>query len=133
MKTVRFLIPALAACLAVFASCGDKDNDYRDAWVGTYEGNCVFHYSAGADHQFDTVYADEMLSVTKLGNEGLAIDYIGQSFPVDCTSEGTFFSTSDNPHSEWEGSIKGDSLFFDYYDVSQGQSTTRHFKGIKKH
>ena len=118
--------------MAFFASCGDKDNDYRDAWVGTYEGYCEYHHSAGSDQQFDTVYTNETLSVTKQGSMGLLIAYIGQSFPVDCTSEGTFFSTSDNPHSEWEGSIQGDSLFFNYHDVSQGQSTTRLFKGKKK-
>ena len=132
MKTGRFLIPVLAACLAVFAACGDKDNDYRDAWVGTYEGECAYHHSSGSDHQFDTVYTDETLTVAKQGDNELVIDYIGQSFPVTCTSEGTFTSTTNNPHSGWDGCVKGDSLFFNYYDVSQGQSTTRHFKGRKK-
>ena len=133
MKTVRFLIPALAACLAVFAACGDKDNDYRDAWVGTYEGYYNFHYSSGSDHQFDTVYIDETLTVAKQGDRELVVGFIGQNFPVTCTPEGTFASTTENPHSEWGGSIKGDSLFFTYYDVSQGQSVTRHFVGSKKH
>jgi hypothetical protein len=131
MKTSRFLIPVFAACLAVFAACGDKDNDYRDAWLGTYEGYCEYHHYIGSDQHFDTVYTNETLSVTKQGDNGLVIDYIGQLFPVTCTSEGTFTSTTDNPHSEWSGEIEGDSLFFRYYDVSQGQSTTRHFKGKK--
>ena len=131
MKTGRFLISVLAGCLAVFAACGDKDNDYRDAWLGTYEGYCEYHHYIGSDQHFDTVYTNETLSVTKQGDNGLVIDYIGQLFPVTCTSEGTFTSTSDNPHSEWSGEIQGDSLFFRYYDVSQGQSTTRHFKGKK--
>ena len=131
MKTNRFLIPVLAACLAVFAACGDKDNDYRDAWVGTYEGYYNFHYSSGSDHQFDTVYTDETLTVAKQGDKELVVGFIGQNFPVTCTPEGTFASTTENPHSEWGGSIKDDSLFFRYYDVSQGQSTTRHFKGKK--
>ena len=132
MKTVRFLIPALAACLAVFAACGDKDNDYRDAWVGTYEGYYNFHYSSGSDHQFDTVYTNQSLSVSKQGNEGLVLDYLGQSFQVLCSSDGTFTSISNNPHSEWDGCFKGDSLFFNYYDISQGHSSTRHFKGKKE-
>ena len=131
MKTSKVLVLALAVCLSVFVSCGDKDNDYRDAWVGTYEGYCDYHSSMGADHQFDTVYTNESLTVSKQGDEGLVIGYIGQSFPVQCTSEGTFTSTSDNPHSEWNGYVKGDSLFFNYFDVSQGQSSTRHFKGKK--
>jgi len=128
MKTRRSFVPVLAACLAVFAACGDKDNDYRDAWVGTYDGYWEYHHSSGTDHQFDTVYTDKTLTVDKQGDNGLLI---GQSFPVTCTQEGTFTSTTNNPHSEWYGSIKNDSLFFSYHDVSQGQSTTRHFVGKK--
>lgn len=131
MKTSKVLVLALAVCLSVFVSCGDKDNDYRDAWVGTYEGYCDYHSSMGADHQFDTVYTNESLTVSKQGDEGLVIGYIGQSFPVQCTSEGTFTSTSNNPHNEWNGCVKGDSLFFNYNNVSQGQSSTRQFKGKK--
>ena len=131
MKTSKVLVLALAVCLSVFVSCGDKDNDYRDAWVGTYEGYCDYHSSTGSDNQFDTVYANESLSVSKQEDEGLLIDYIGQSFPVHCTSEGTFTSTSNNLHSEWNGCIKGDSLFFNYHDVSQGHSSSRQFKGKK--
>lgn len=130
----------LAVCVAVFVGCGEKDNDndndndndYRDAWIGTYEGYCEYHHSTGSDPLLDTVYPNETLSVTKQGDNGLLIDYIDQSFPVSCTSEGTFTSTTDNPHSSWNGSIKGDSLFFNYHDVSQGYSTTRNFKGRKK-
>lgn len=132
MKTGRFLIPVLAACLAVFVGCEDKDNDYRDAWVGTYEGDCYCHASAGSDNQFDTIYANESVSVSKQGDEGLLVDFVtGQSFPVNCTSEGIFTSTTGNPHSEWDGCVKGDSLFFNYYDVSQGHSTSYKFKGKK--
>ncbi len=130
MKTGAFLMPVLVTCLAVFVGCGDKDTDFRDTWVGTYEGYCDYHSSTG-DHQFDTVYTNESLSVSKQETAGLVIDYLGQSFPVSCTSEGTFKSTSTNPHSEWNGCIKGDSLFFNYYDVSQGHSSTRQFKGKK--
>jgi hypothetical protein len=72
------------------------------------------------------------VTVSKQGNEGLVMDYLGQSFQVLCSADGTFTSTSNNPHSEWNGFIKGDSLFFNYYDVSQGHSSTRHFKGKKK-
>ncbi len=132
MKTCILLIPFFATCLSVFVGCGDKDNDYRDAWVGTYEGYCDYHSSTGSDNQFDTVYANESLSVSKQEDEGLVIDYIGQSFPVHCTSEGTFTSTSNNPHSEWNGCIKGDSLFFNYHDVSQGHSSSRQFKGKRQ-
>ena len=132
MKTGRFLIPVLAGCLAVFAACGDKDNDYRDAWLGTYEGYCEYHHYIGSDQHFDTVYTNESVTVSKQGNEGLVMDYLGQSFQVLCSGDGTFTSTSNNPHSEWNGCIKGDSLFFNYYDVSQGHSSTRHFKGKKK-
>lgn len=140
MKKSIFLIPLLVACMAVVVGCGDKDNagngnndnDYRDAWLGTYDGYCEYHSSTGSDHQFDTVYTDESLSVSKQGDEELVIDYIGQSFAVRCTSEGTFTSTTDNPHSEWNGRIKGDSLFFNYHDVSQGHSSTRHFEGKKR-
>ncbi|MBP5189341.1 MAG: hypothetical protein J6031_00295 [Bacteroidales bacterium] len=131
MKTSKILIPVLVSCLAVFVGCGDKDNDFRDTWVGTYEGYSDYHFSTGTDHQFDTVYTNESLSVSKQETVGLVIDYLGQSFPVSCTSEGTFTSSSNNPHSEWNGCIKGDSLFFNYHDVSQGYSSTRLFKGKK--
>lgn len=132
MKTRIYLIPVLVACMAVCVGCGDKDNDFRDTWLGTYEGYCEYHSSTGSDHQFDTVYSDQSLTVSKQGNEGLVLDYLSQSFQVRCSSDGTFTSTSNNPHSEWNGSIKGDSLFFNYHDVSQGHSTTRLFKGKKK-
>ena len=134
MKTGIVLIPMLATCLAVFVGCGDKDNDYRDTWLGTYEGYCEYLSSTGSDHQFDTVYTNQSLSVSKQGNEGLVLDYLylGQSFQVLCSSDGTFTSISNNPHSEWDGCFKGDSLFFNYYDVSQGHSSTRHFKGKKE-
>ena len=132
MKTGIVLIPMLATCLAVFVGCGDKDNDYRDTWLGTYEGYCDYHSSTGADHQFDTVYTNQSLSVSKQGDEGLELVYLGQTFQVHCSQDGTFTSTSNNPHSEWNGCFKGDSLFFNYYDVSQGHSSTRHFKGKKK-
>ncbi len=132
MKKGIFLIPVLVTCMAAFVGCGDKDNDFRDTWLGTYEGYCEYHSSTGADHQFDTVYTNQSLTVIKQGNEGLVMDYLGQSFQVHCSSDGTFASTSNNPHSEWNGCIKGDSLFFNYQDVSQGHSTTRHFKGKKK-
>ena len=133
MKTGKLLISVivLAVCLSVFVGCGDKDSDYRDTWVGTYEGYSDYHSYTGVDHQFDTVYANESLTVSKQGNEGLVIGYICRSFPVNCTSGGTFTSTSDNPHSEWNGYVKGDSLFFNYFDISQGQSSTRQFKGKK--
>ena len=133
MKTGKLLISVivLAVCLSVFVGCGDKDSDYRDTWVGTYEGYSDYHSYTGVDHQFDTVYTNESLTVSKQGNEGLVIGYIGRSFPVNCTSGGTFTSTSDNPHSEWNGYVKGDSLFFNYFDISQGQSSTRQFKGKK--
>ena len=126
------MIPVLVACMAVFVGCGDKDNDFRDKWLGTYEGYCEYHSSTGSDHQFDTVYSDQSLTVTKQGNEGLVMDYLGQSFQVRCSSDGTFTSTSFNPHNEWNGCIKDDSLFFNYHDVSHGHSSTRHFKGKKK-
>ena len=132
MKTSIFLIPMLATCLAVFVGCGDKDNDFRDPWLGTYEGYCEYHSFMGADYQFDTVYTNQSLSVSKQGNEGLVLDYLGQSFQVLCSSDGTFTSTSNNPHSEWNGCFKGDSLFFNYYDVSQGHSSSRHFIGKKE-
>ena len=134
MKTGIVLIPMLATCLAVFVGCGDKDNDYRDTWLGMYEGYCEYYSSTGSDHQFDTVYTNQSLSVSKQGNEGLVLDYLylGQSFQVLCSSDGTFTSISNNPHSEWDGCFKGDSLFFNYYDVSQGHSSTRHFKGKKE-
>lgn len=132
MKKGLFLIPAIVTCMAVFVGCGDKDNDFRDTWVGTYVGNCDYHTSTGSDHQFDTVYTNESLKVSKQGNEELVMDYLGQSFQVRCSSDGTFTSTSSNPHSEWNGCIKGDSLFFNYHDVSQGHSSSRHFKGKKK-
>ena len=134
MKTGIVLIPMLATCLAVFVGCGDKDNDYRDTWLGMYEGYCEYHSSTGSDHQFDTVYTNQSLSVSKQGNEGLVLDYLylGQSFQVLCSSDGTFTSISNNPHSEWDGCFKGDSLFFNYYDISQGHSSTRHFKGKKE-
>lgn len=120
----------IIACLAIFVACEDKDNDtdFRDAWIGSYEGSSEFHLTAGAV----TVYTNETLSVTKQDANELVIDYIDQLFPVSCTSEGTFTSTTNNPHSEWYGNIKGDSLFFTYHDVSQGHSITRHFKGSKK-
>ncbi len=85
MKTRNFLIPVLVACLAVFVGCGDKDKDFRDEWLGTYEGYCDFHSSTGADHQFDTVYTNESVTVSKQGNEGLVMDYLGQSFQVLCS------------------------------------------------
>ena len=47
MKTGIVLIPMLATCLAVFVGCGDKDNDFRDTWLGTYEGYCEYHSSQG--------------------------------------------------------------------------------------
>ena len=129
MKTSIFLIPVLLSCLAIFVGCGDKDNDYRDTWLGTYEGYCDFHSSTGScTPSMRTVLS----TVSKQGNEGLVMDYIGQSFLVSCSSDGTFTSTTNNPHSEWNGCIKGDSLFFNYHDVSQGHSSTRHFKGKKK-
>ena len=96
MKTGIYLIPVLVACMAVFVGCGDKDNDFRDKWLGTYEGNCEYHSSTGSDHQFDTVYSDQYLTVSKQGNEGLVMDYLGQSFQVRCSSDGTFTSTSNN-------------------------------------
>ena len=126
------MIPVLVTSLVVFVGCGDKDNDFRDTWLGTYEGYCEYHSSMGSDHQFDTVYTNQTLTVSKQGDEGLLIDYLSQSFQVRCSSDGKFASTSNNPHSEWNGCIKGDSLFFNYQDVSQGHSTTRHFKGKKK-
>lgn len=124
----------IIACLAFFVACEDKDNDtdFRDAWIGSYEGSSEYHHTAGAGQQFDTVYTNETLSVTKQDANELVIDYLDQLFPVSCTSEGTFTATTNNPHSEWYGNIKGDSLFFTYHDVSQGHSTTRHFKGSKK-
>ena len=100
MKKGLFLIPVLATFLVVFGGCGDKDNDFRDTWLGTYEGYCEYHSSTGSDHQFDTVYSDQSLIVSKQGNEGLVMDYLGQSFQVRCSSDGTFTSTSNNPHSE---------------------------------
>lgn len=132
MKSNRFFIPLLAACLALFASCGDKDEDYRDAWEGTYVGYREYHCSIGSDYQFDTLYTDETLSVAKQGDMELVIGYIGQIFPVNCTPEGTFTATTTNPHSEWDGRVTGDSLFFNYYDVTQGRSSAWHFKGIKQ-
>ena len=127
-----FLIPVLATCLSVFAGCGDKDIDYRDAWEGTYVGYCEYHYSSGTDHHFDTVYTDESLSVAKQGENELVIGYIGHLFPVNCTPEGGLIGPADNPHSMWQGRITGDSLSFDYSDVSQGNVVTRHFEGRKK-
>jgi hypothetical protein len=140
MKNIVNMFPLTACllCMALFAACGNEDSDYRDAWVGTYVGECRYQHSAGwGDYQFDTVCVNETLSVAKQGDNGLLISYIGQSlsnlsFSVDCNPDGTFSSTTNNPHSEWNGSIKGDSLFFNYYDVSQGQSSTRHFKGSKR-
>ena len=131
MKTGRFLIPVVAACVAVFAACGEKDNDYRDVWVGTYEGCSEYHNSTGTDYQVYTVFAGESLTVCKKGDHQLEVLYLGLEFPVDCTPEGVFSSTTGNPHSEWEGSIKGDSLFFIYHDVSQGHSISWLFKGKK--
>jgi hypothetical protein len=132
MKTTKNIILIFAACMFFFAGCKDDDLDYRDTWVGSYEGYCEYHSSTGSDYQFDTIYTNESLSVSKQGDDGLTIDYLGQLFPVHCTSEGTFTSTSDNPHSEWNGCIKGDSLFFNYHDVSQGHSSARHFKGKRQ-
>lgn len=132
MKKVINSIFIFAVCMFVFTGCKkDDDSDFRDKWVGTYEGYCEYHSSTGSEHQFDTVYTNESLSVSKQGDEGLMIDYLGQSFPVRCTLEGIFTSTSSNPHSERNGSVKGDSLFFNYHDVSQGHSTSRYFKGKK--
>lgn len=138
MKKGIIMISVVTSFLAVIVGCGDKDNDFRDKdndfrdkWLGTYEGYCDYHASLSYNHQFDTVYTNQSLTVSKLGNEGLVMDYLGQSFQVSCSSDGTFTSTSFNPHSEWNGCIKDDSLFFNYHDVSQGHSTTRHFKGKK--
>lgn len=132
MKTIRFIIPMLAACVAFFASCGDNDEDYRDAWVGTYGGSCNYHHSSGSDYQFDTVYTNETLTVSKGEENILDIHYLDQDFTVNCSPEGTLTSATNNPHSEWDGANKGDSLFFNYSDASQGHYTSRQFIGKKK-
>ena len=93
MKKGLFLIPVLVTSLVVFVGCGDKDNYFRDTWLGTYEGYCEYHSSTGSDHQFDTVYTNETLTVSKQGDEGLVIDYLSQSFQVRCSSDGKFAST----------------------------------------
>ena len=85
MKTGIYLITVLVTYMAVFGGCGDKDNDFRDTWLGSYEGYCEYHSSTGADHQFDTVYTNQSMTVTKQGNEGLVMDYLSQSFQVRCS------------------------------------------------
>ena len=42
MKKGIFLIPVLVTCMVVFGGYGDKDNDFRDTWLGTYEGYCEY-------------------------------------------------------------------------------------------
>ena len=131
MKKGIILISVVTSFLAVIVGCGDKDNDFRDKWLGTYEGYCDYHASLSYNHQIDTVYTNESLTVHKQGSDGLVMDYLGQSFQVRCSQNGIFTSTTDNPHSDWHGFFRRDSLYFDYQDVSQGHSTTRHFKGKK--
>lgn len=135
MKIIRcFNILLVAACVMLLAGCKDDvQTDYRDAWEGSYAGYCEYHYSTGSDdHLFDTIYTDESMSVAKQGENELVIGYIGHLFPVNCNPEGNLTSTSNNPHSMWCGKITGDSLSFEYSDVSQGNTVTRHFNGKKQ-
>ena len=125
------MIPALAACLAIFASCGDKDNDYRDAWVGTYVGNSEYHFSSnGGENTIDTVYLNDNLSVTKSGDKELSFGYRGQTLSAEC-SEGGVFSHDNYPHGGFQGRFSGDSLYFTLSESEQGRSVTYVFKGKK--
>lgn len=121
----------LAASMAVFTSCKEKEYDYRDAWVGTYLGDSKCHLSAdGGNVSIDTVYYNDSLSVSKREDEGLTIGYRGESLLIDCTKEGKL-SFEKYPHSGGEGKIVGDSLYFKYSDSFQGRTITYHFGGSK--
>jgi len=133
MNIVRFFsIPLFAVCIVMFASCKDEQQDYRDKWQGSYAGESSLHLSSGSDYQFDTVYLNDTITVSKMEENKLMIQYRSQEFQVNCTPQGNLTSATNNPHSEWSGNIVGDSLYFDYYDVSQGHSSSWHFKGKKR-
>ena len=76
MKTNKVLTLVLATCLFFVAACKDDNTDYRDSWVGTYVGDCSYHFSNGADYQYDTVFHNETLAVSKNEDNGLIVDYI---------------------------------------------------------
>ncbi|MBP5516669.1 MAG: hypothetical protein J6X86_06950 [Bacteroidales bacterium] len=133
MKTIKFFIPVLAACMAVFVSCGDNDDDedYRDAWVGTYVGDSDYHFSAnGGANTIDTVYFNDSLSVAKNSDKNLTFVYRGQSLMAECTEEGVF-SHDNYPNGGFQGRFSGDSLYFNFSESEQGRSVTYVFKGKK--
>ena len=135
VKTNKYCVLLLAACMLVFASCKDDDvmdnPDYRDAWVGTYVGDSEYHFSAnGGQNTVDTLYSNDSLSVAKSGDNDLIIDYRSQSFLVNCTAEGSF-SRDNYPHGGCEGRCFGDSLYFKSADSEQGRTVTYIFKGSK--
>ena len=134
MKMNKFFVFLLTASMMVFVSCGNDDNeeDFRDAYVGSYMGDCAYHYSNGSDYQFDTVYNNESLSVSKNADNGLTIDFRNMTFSVQCTKDGEIPVSSYNPHSNCFGRFKGDSLYFEYNDVSQGNASSLSFNGRKK-
>jgi len=135
MKSNKFLVvPVLAACLALLAGCIEDDPvspDYRDAWVGTYVGYTDVHTSSGDDHQSDTTYTDQSLSVSKYGGDSLTLEYLNTSYRFSCSADGVFEHT-DNPHGGYYGNFSGDSLHFHIYDITSGHSVSQFFKGKKQ-
>ena len=134
MKTIKIISFLLTVSMMTFVSCGNNEDneDYRDSWIGTYVGQCSYHFSNGTDYQYDTVFPNETLSVTKNEKNGLNVDFRGMTLSAQCTAEGVLTAHSTNPHSNYYGNFKGDSLFFEYSDVSQGNSSLLSFKGRKE-
>ena len=132
MKTRRFGIIMLVACMTLFVACKDDNaTDYRDTWVGTYVGDTQYHYSAnGGENVIDTVYVNDSLTVAKIGDDNLVIGFRSQSFQVNCTKEGVF--NHDNyPHGGCQGQCYGDSVYFMSEESEQGRSATYTFSGRK--
>ena len=132
MKTNKVLTLVLATCLFFVAACKDDNTDYRDSWVGTYVGDCSYHFSNGADYQYDTVFHNETLAVSKNEDNGLIVDFRSMELSVQCTKDGEIPASTAHPHSNYFGHFKGDSLFFEYSDVSQGNASLLSFRGRKE-
>jgi hypothetical protein len=134
MKTNKTIYLVLAICLFFVVACKDDNSDSRDLWVGTYIGESEYLYSAnGGNNTLDTVYYNDKLTVSKNGEDGLAIDYsslISVSLPVNCDAEGKFIYEN-YPHVRCEGQFIADSVYFIYNESSQGRSATYNFKGKK--
>lgn len=129
------IVSIMAACMAMFVGCEEPEKpvtDYREAWVGTYVGNSELHRSSGNDYTFDTIYTNQSLTVAKSDTNALTISYFGNTFNVECNENGEIPDNSSNPHSAKCGNFKGDSLFFNIYDVTGGTSMTLKFRGAKQ-